>query len=471
MRPYVQLLNTTTWLLYACDLDPATSHAEFLAYLLAHGDRMAATGEVTQAAVHNAPWWFDRTDAECAAFAEAAARSTRPDADAFRALAASIPWLRRLRHERLDPPLIQSPHRSIPGTGLLVPRALEAEPPALVARWTQVAGAAVQRFHAHWRRTDPAAATRLTDWLATTAPPLLVIGQGERILWDPEQSQRIGAVRDVLRRADAVAVEAIAADLATIDEHTRRFHSVLVTPEELPAPAANTTHSGLTFLHRTRRLVGYGLFEAGMERLQGPSLPYEPAMVGARTFHEWAHLADTAGWVPRTTAPDDWRARRAALAAQLEGVVARAPAAVRRATAVDLADLAAGGPLGDAMVRIMVSRLPDFRANLLARRFMSDAERETYVRHNIRTLHGEYPAPRRWRMLLRYLFEFQYLRFSLIDDPRAFFLHSTSFADDCLASGLCDDATFDALAAAMGALCDAYAVDETRFRFPPSATA
>ena len=470
IRPYVQLLNTSTWLLYADDLDPDHSHPEFLAYLLAHGDRMAVTGEVTQVAVQNAAWWFDRSDDECAAFAAAAARSNRPDADGFRALAAALPWLRQLRHEVLRPPGIVSPHRSIPGTGLLVPRAVESEPPALVARWTAVATATMQRYQARWRRSDPAAVTALCTWLAETAPPLLVLGHHQRLLWDPAHPTRIGSVRDVLRQADAAAVAGIAADLDVIDRHTRSFLDSLVTPAELPAPAPTTTHSGLTFLHRDRRLIAYDLFEAGMERLHGPPLPYEHAMVGARTVHEWAHVADTAGWVPRTVTPEDWTERRTALAVQLETVIARAPAAVNRLTASDRAALAETRPLGEAMVRILVSRLPDFRANLLARHYLTPVERETYVRHNIRTLHGEYPPPHLWRLLLRYVFEFQYLRFSVIQDPRRFFLHTTSCYRDFIATGLCDEATFDGLTAAVGALCDAYAVDQTRFHFPPPST-
>jgi hypothetical protein len=53
--------------------------------------------------------------------------------------------------------------------------------------------------------------------------------------------------------------------------------------------------------------------------------------------------------------------------------------------------------------------MPDYRANLVARELLTQAERETYVRHNIRSLRDEYPPPLLWRMLIRYLFEYQYL--------------------------------------------------------------
>src|SRR6185436_10505222 len=102
-------------------------------------------------------WWLERSDDECAAFVAAADQSTRPDAGGFQAIARALPWLRKLRHETLDPPLIVSPHRAIPGTGLLVPRALEQEPSALVDAWAVAARHAVDAYKAAWRA--PAADT------------------------------------------------------------------------------------------------------------------------------------------------------------------------------------------------------------------------------------------------------------------------------------------------------------------------
>jgi len=88
--------------------------------------------------------------------------------------------------------------------------------------------------------------------------------------------------------------------------------------------------------------------------------------------------------------------------------------------------------------------MPDYRANLVARAFMTEAEREVYVRHNVRTLRGEYPAPLLWRMLVRYLFEYQYLGralgFTRVEDPRSFFLSCTWFADDFLSTGVLESA-------------------------------
>ena len=468
IRPYVQLLNTTAWLLYDADVDPERSHPEFLAYLLAHGDRMAASVEVTLAAVHTAGWWLERTDDERDAFATAAARASRPDAAAFRALAEALPWLRALRHETLRPPTTADRHRAIPGTGLLVPAEHEAAPPALAARWTAVARAAVEAYRTAWRRTDAAAVDALADWLAADAPPLVVTAAGQRVVWDPDAPARIDALRAELVHADASAVGAIRDDLATVARHTRAFHAALVDPAGLPPPAANTEHRGYAYLHRERQLIAYNLQEPGMERLYGTPLPYARHMLGARTAHEWAHLADGAGWVPRIVARDAFTARRTELAERLDATIAAAPAPVRELTGADVAALAGRESAGRALTRILLSRMPDYRANLVARRFTSAAERETYVRQNVRTLRSEYAPSQLWRMLARYLYEYQYLGaalgFTSLPDPRTFFVASTWFDVDFLATGILDDARFDVLAAAVAALCASYAVDESRFR-------
>ena len=162
---------------------------------------------------------------------------------------------------------------------------------------------------------------------------------------------------------------------------------------------------------------------------------------------------------------------RSALAGALDAAIAAAPAAVRRATAADLLALAADGCAGATLARLTVTRMPDYRANLVARELLTQAERETYVRHNIRSLRAEYPPPLLWRMLIRYLFEYQYLGPALgmtrVADPRDYFLYSTWFADDFLATGVIDEARFETLAAAVGRLCACHAVDRSRLRLPP----
>jgi hypothetical protein len=187
-------------------------------------------------------------------------------------------------------------------------------------------------------------------------------------------------------------------------------------------------------------------------------------MLAARTAHEWGHLAAAAGWVPRRTPPSEWAARKAALAVQLHAVIDAAPRPLRVTTAADLEAL--GARPGEALTRILLRRIPDYQSNLVAERLLEAGELETYIRHNVRTLRGEYPPAALWRMLVRYLFEYQYLGFGAVGDRRAYLFHSTWFRDDFVTTGILDEARFDALAAAVAELCAAYAIDETRLRPP-----
>jgi hypothetical protein len=111
--------------------------------------------------------------------------------------------------------------------------------------------------------------------------------------------------------------------------------------------------------------------------------------------------------------------------------------------------------------------MSDYQANLLAARFWTAEEAEVYVRHNVRTLRGEYPPGQVWRMLVRYLYEFQYLGFSAVPDPRRYFLSTTWFDADFIDTGIIGDSDLGRLTALVATLCSGYAVDETRFRFVP----
>ena len=463
VRPYIQMLNTSTWTLYESDFDAVSSHPEFAAYLLVHGDRMAQSGNVTVTALHTAAYWFERSDPECAAFAAAAARSQRPGARGFQAIAAALPWLRQLYDDELRPPPATTATRVISGTGLRVPRRLEEGPPTLVQEWTTIAQQAVTRFHAAARTPATGATTALCEWLTTDVPPLLVTGRGGRILWDPDAPTRLGAMRTELRDASGAAIHDILADLSVIATHTQAFLAALVEPQALPPPAADTEQSGYGYLHRERRLIAYNLHEPGMERLQSPSLPYARAMLGARTVHEWSHLAVDAGWVPQRVSATQATHLLATLAGELDEVIASAPSAIRTRTTSDLRALGADHTHGAALARVLLKRMPDYQANLLACRFLDLNERETYIRHNIRTLRGLYTPAQLWRMLVRYLSEYQYLNFSAVADTAGFFVRSTWFDDDFFTSRVLDPARFATLTAAVRRICETYAVDEARF--------
>lgn len=363
--------------------------------------------------------------------------------------------MRQLFHETLRPPRTVEPLRPIPHTGLLVPRAQEAAPPTLVARWTAVAQANVEAYHRRWYQTDLRSVGALCDWLEAHAPPLLITA-GARIVWDVAHPDRLGSLRSLMRGASGAGVADVHADLEVVAERTRSFHDALIDPRSLAKPDPTMAQSGYTFVHPARGLITYNLNEPGMERLRGPALPYGRAMLAARTIHEWAHLAVDAGWVPSTITATALDSRVEALGELLDTL----PIPPLRSGEHT------GSPtsVGNALAQRVLARMPDFQANVLAQRFLIPAERETYVRHNIRTLRGTYSPGESWRALIRYLVEYQYLRFSAVADRRTFFLRSTWFDADFIATGVLDDARFDALVAAVGRICDAYAVDERWFR-------
>jgi hypothetical protein len=299
---------------------------------------------------------------------------------------------------------------------------------------------------------------------------LLVTGHRGRILWDPDRPEALTSFQSELEQADAAAVSSIHEDLVVVDRHSRALRAALEgTP--LPQPPADTGQSGYTYLHRERAMIAYNLHESGMERLHGPALPYARAMLGARTAHEWAHLAVLAGCVPCNVDPQRFAALEIELANELDATIAAAPAGIRSRTAPDLAKLAPGQTPGTALARLLLTRMPDYQSNLLAGRFLDSIERETYVRHNIRSLRASYAPAELWRMLVRYLFEYQYLGLSAVADRPTYLFRSTWFEQDFIASGALDERRFDGLAAVVGKLCACYRIDATRVRLPTPGSA
>lgn len=470
VRPYAQILNECTCTVYLDDLDPARSDPEFVAYLLAFGERAADTADILRVPVHLAPWWFDRTDEERAAFETAARQSTRPDAPLFQAVADAIPWLGELRHRRLRPVRKGSGHREIPGTGLLVPRSHESAPDELIGRVQSAAESTLGGFHARHSGDAEAVLDELIEWLRDRAPSVLVTDARGQLVWDPERASHTDALRARLAGAGPEILTSIRSDLECIDERSRRFLDSLREPSALPKPDPEAAQGGYSFLHHERGQIAYNLDEPGIERLLAPAIPYARAMLGARTLHEWGHLAVDAGWVPRAADDSAWAKLRASLSEQLEEIVRRLPKPVRQIAAADLTRLARRGSAGQQLVDIFVSRLPDFQANILAARYQSDAEREAYVRQNIRPLRREYPTSDVLRMLVRYLYELQYLGFSEIDDPRTYFYEMTWFEADFFDTGILDEDRLDALSDAARALCHAHRIDEDQFSGLPDPT-
>lgn len=462
VRPYAPILNRSTWTVHEEDLDPARSHPELLAYALLHADRAAELGEVTRPALDLAPYWLLRSEPECNAFVDAARRSAGPERDVFRLIADALPWIRELRHESLRPPRLGR-HRKIPGTGVLVPQRHETRPPELVQHCRAIAHERLARHHAAIAGSGETAKARLLEWLRTSAPPLLVTSSRDTVVWEPDSAAETRGLERALAGVPAAAIDSIQADLERIASHTQCFQEALADPDSLARTSPEAEQRGYAFLHRERGCIAYDLLEPEIERLRSPALPYAREMLGARTWHEWAHLADDAGYVIRTVDERRWQTLAEGFGALLDRAVDRAARAIRSATAADLEALAGEGSPGQRLGRLFLTRLPDYRANLLACRFMSEAERETYVRQNVRPLHREYGSAQSWRLLVRLLYEAQYLRFSEMDAP-AEYLREAVLRHDVLDAGLVEQASWEELYAAAGALCEAHTIDAARFR-------
>ncbi|MBI1816266.1 MAG: hypothetical protein HYR72_14910 [Deltaproteobacteria bacterium] len=467
VRPYFQPFNRCSWLLYASDFDPALSHREFGAYQLLHVERMGLLQAVTPALVRNLSYWLVRSDDEIAQFSAACAHTPRPDAAAFRELAAALPWVRRLRHTSLKPPVVISlePTTAIPQAGLLVPRSLQPKLDALQRQWTAAATRAVDSFRAAHARRGRDRAGELCRWLRDAQPRVLLTTDGGRIVWDPDEPDEIAATRAALGGIDESAAQRIRDDTTIIDERSRQFLGSLAHPDALPAPHRDTAQGGLSYLHLDRKLIAYNLREPAMDRLHAPAPPYERFMLAARTIHEWGHLAADAGWIPvRADRRGAHGELRTQLAAMFDEIVRNAPAATRSLTAHEITRLTAeAGSAGAALAQIPLNRMPDYQANLLARRYLTADELETYIRNNVYSLTREYSVTKLFRRLARYAYEYQYLRFSQITDPLAYFLGSTWFAEEYLQPGSVTAAQLTRLLDTVGALCDCYAIDESKF--------
>ena len=102
--------------------------------MLVHVDRLALLGSVRSALVYNLSYWFDRDDASRSAFASAAARAKRPDAQCFTALADAFDWIDQLLHIPLREPQqdISEPYLEVvEGAELYAPKRLQPQVTAL----------------------------------------------------------------------------------------------------------------------------------------------------------------------------------------------------------------------------------------------------------------------------------------------------------------------------------------------------
>jgi len=463
VRPYFQPIRHASWLLCEDDFDPDTSSVELATYLLFHMERMGWCGEVVAAFEENLSYWITRNVDELEDFRAGAKRSTRPDALAFRALADHLDWICRAHH-----PLFRPPTLALPGgwlqlgrSGVLVPRQYGRTYESLQQQWVASARKAVERHERVFARKSRAAGRALCDWVASQKPRVLVLGKEHEVLWDPETPNNIRRLQArILQLAPPVA-ESIARDLAVIDFHSQRFLAAVRAP--LPERVDGVDASGLAFLCSDRPLIAYRLLEPGMQRLRLPAPPYERLMLGARTAHEWGHLASVAGWVAvAKERSEEWQSACAELVEIGEQVVRDAPSGLVRALSDEIERLGANGSVGRGLAEIVLARMPDYQANLVARAFLSPLELETYVRNNVTCLAQVMRPTAVFQRLFRHAYEFQYLALAGIDDAWAYLCASTWFDREFIHSGVVKASLCEALFACVGRLCALQAIDSAK---------
>jgi len=466
VRPYSQPLKGSSWLLYESDFDPERSGAELGCYLFFHTERYGLSGNILASAVHNLAYFLVRTPAELEAFRAQAARCQRPDAASLKALAEAQGWIRRLYHTELRPPALVLDEQvgKLEAADLLVPMSLQPRVKELATTFKQDAMAVVAAYYARHAPspTETRHGEEVARWLEQERPSVLVTVKGGEVVWDPQRPDELDTLRGVLDGIAAAPAESLKRDLAVISDHTQRFLGALKEPGALPSPHDLDQEAG-TYIHESRKLIAYDVTHPATNRRKEPSPPFERWMLGARTIHEWGHLAVDAEMV---RVPDD---RLPALAeaqsearAVLEGIIAEASAPLREVAEREAAMLGGGDAPAEPLLATLMGRMEDYRANVLSRRFLSPEEMETYARANVITLAQE-PNLGPWLKLVRHAYEYQYLRLGHLDDPFAYFTESLWFRQHFTDPGVVTTDRARALFEAVSQICDCYAIDTSFF--------
>jgi hypothetical protein len=439
-RPYYQPFEGSSWMVYASDFDPARSNLEYAVHQLVHAERLGAERQMGRAMALDLSWWLVRTPAEREAFASAAAAATRPDAAAFVAVADALPWIETFYHAELRHPEGQpdEPYASIKGMHLYVPRS-RAEDLRTLVRTVDGVGAQVAERYLQVHAAQPPRADvfeALRTWLERERPPVRVLDEGEVVLWDPNEPADPERLRARLHDIPASVLSSLHADLEVVGARTRRFFEAARDCDGLPRHVHDVESDGGTWVDPEHRVMVYSLVQPGLDTTMEPAPPYHRLLLGARTMHEWGHLAADAGWIGL---PDEARLEHAAARAQVatayERLLANASRRLQEAAAEELEKMnIAPQRCGSGLTDLTLERSSDYLANLLMRELSPVPETEAYIRANVKTHVHEPLGP--MQQLARYAYEYQYLNLSRMSDPLDYFMHSTWFSDYFIETGL-----------------------------------
>lgn len=457
-RPYCQPFDRASWPLYLCDFDPRTSSLEHATFQIVHAERLGITRHLGRTFVSGLSWFLVRTPAELTDFAEGCARSTRPDAAAFRALADALPWIGELRHDSLAPPAADA-GELMSFERLLVPEALGPALLELCQRFEAETQRAVERYCIEQGRPLGLVPPQPRAWLQEHRPHVVLVDGDGRTLWEPTQAHASDEIDAALQAASDGAVASLLADLEAVGTHSTRVLAALRDPDSLPRTASEVEAEDGVWLDAARRAIVVSLAQPGLDLLHEAAPPFHRLLLVARTIHEWGHLAADAGIVrldpvrrtEHDTACDELAIVFAAIAA------ACPPAARARAEREHGCDGAEA--LGRALVHTATSRMGDWHANVFARRFLPLEAMEAYVRANVRTLAHERTTDLLTR-LARHTYEVQYLGLSRMHGGYDYFFASTWFDASFVDTGVATRAQAIAAFDAMALICACHTIDE-----------
>lgn len=457
-RLYYQPFVGASLLLHEGDFDPATSNAEMAAYQLVHAERLGITRNVAKTVLGNLGYFVQRSELERESFAQAASRSTRPDADAFVALGEAMAWVGGVLHETLKPPLLNTDGlTSIPGTGLLVTDEQTLKLGALIEAFEQAGKGALERYYVAQAAPtgDRRPADRVGQHLLEHRPRLLLADRDGKTIWDPDEPEDLAGLGEALEGMCDRAAIGVCRDLDLVAERTQQVLRRIVEPDALPFHAEEVEQKDGVYLHEGRRLMVYSLRQPGVDTDREGPPPFHRWLLGARVGHEWGHLAAEADLV--CVSPDKQARHDAALgelAELFDTIIARAPEALRTQVEQQFSDRPGHQTVGETMVGMQMQRIGDYESNVFAQAVLPIEEMEAYVRVNVRTLAQE-PFSFLGK-LARYAYEAQYLGFSRMANPRHYFYASTWFPDNYIKTGVLSEEEAGLMLDRMAEVCTSH---------------
>ncbi len=437
-RLYYQPFVGASLLLHQSDFDANSSNVEMATYQLVHAERLGITRNVAKTLLLNLGYFIQRSELEREAFAKAASRSIRPDAEAFVALGEAMAWVGGLLHEKLKPALLHSDGlTSIPGTGLLVTDEQTLKVGELIEAFERAGKGALERYYAAQAAPsgDLRPAERVGQHLLEHRPRLLLADREGTVIWDPEDPQELAGLGAALAGMCDRAAVGVCRDLELVAERTQQVLDRIVDSDALPFHADEVEQKDGAYLHEGRRLMVYSLRQPGVDTDREGPPPFHRWLLGARVGHEWGHLAAEADLV--CVSPGKQERHDAALeelAELFDTIIKRAPEALRAQAEEQFSTRPACQSVGEAMVAMQMQRIGDYESNVFAHAVLPIEEMEAYVRVNVRTLAQE--SFSFLGKLARYAYEYQYLGFSRMTNPRHYFYASTWFPENYIKTGV-----------------------------------